>query len=93
MRLFDGKISQIFVGREDDLGALQKTLDGIKKGNDADKVYTVLNVPGIGKTKLIKHFGEALQNKKPFKYNSKPSLVKKGLFFHISITKVHTIHR
>ena len=61
MKLFDGEISDIFVGRKTDLGNLQKALDKIKARNEAEKVYTILNVPGIGKTKLIKHFGKTLQ--------------------------------
>jgi hypothetical protein len=91
MRLYDGKLSRIFVGRKDDLGILQKTLDEIKEVNEAKKVYTILNVPGIGKTELIKYFGNELQKKKTFKYNNTNPIVEAALFFHITITDKHTL--
>ena len=50
---------QFLLVEQDDLGTLQKTLDEIKDVNEAKKVFTILNVPGIGKTELIKHFGKA----------------------------------
>ena len=86
MNLYEGEISEIFIGRKDDLGTLQKKLDGINKQNEAKKAYTVLNVPCIGKTELIKHFGESLQKKNPFKYDGKNSLEKIHEFFSIPIS-------
>ena len=90
MKLFDGNISDIFIGRRADLGELQKIFDEIKARNEAKKVYTVLNVPGIGKTELVKHFGNALYQRKPFRYKSDESLAEEALFFHITITTIHT---
>ena len=52
-------ISEIFVGRKKILTSLQKRLN---KKNNSDMsmrphfVYTLLNTPGIGKTKAVNYF-------------------------------------
>ena len=53
-------ISEIFIGRKKILLQLQKKLNKKNNENMAKRpyfVYTLLNTPGIGKTKAVNHFG------------------------------------
>jgi hypothetical protein len=57
------KIEKIFVGREKELENLQ-TFWEWSQDNDENRVYAVLNAPGVGKTTLLKYFGNKLMNEK-----------------------------
>jgi hypothetical protein len=59
----DFDIEDIFVGREIELQKLQ-TLWGRSQKNKEHIVYAVLNAPGVGKTTLLKYFGNKLMNEK-----------------------------
>ena len=85
------KIKNIFVGREKKLQALQDILNNID-GDCSDDVFLLLNTPGIGKTKLIKHFGENLMEGKPFINDemAQDEICKKALYIKHKITNIQT---
>ena len=58
----DDEYTRIFVGREKDLDLLSRRFDDRIVGKDPAKVYSYLNAPGIGKTTLLKKFGERIEN-------------------------------
>ena len=58
----DDEYTRIFVGRENDIDLLSRRFDDRIAGKDPAKVYSYLNAPGIGKTTLLKKFGERIEN-------------------------------
>jgi len=58
----DDEYTRIFVGREKDLDLLSRRFDDRIAGKDPAKVYSYLNAPGIGKTTLLRRFGERIEN-------------------------------
>lgn len=66
-------LKSIFVGREMELSQLNRLWKSIQN-NDEHQVYIYLNTPGIGKTTLIKRFGEIIKSNQGglhFSYRSK----------------------
>ena len=63
----DIRYKKIFVGREEDLKSLSMLFDDCtgRSGDRAPpKVYSYLNAPGIGKTTLLKKFGERIEHER-----------------------------
>ena len=59
----DFNIENIFVGRTVELKNLQTYWNRSLDDNE-NKVYAVLNAPGVGKTQLLKHFGKQLMTRR-----------------------------
>ncbi len=89
------KISEIFVGRIEFLQDLQYKLDLIAGRKSGDKVYLLLNTPGIGKTKTIQYFGNNLMKNKPFLHTfdtkSETPICKQAIYIQVTIKNTHTI--
>ncbi len=54
------QLEKIFVGREEELDLLANLWEATLEPGE-HFVYVLLNAPGTGKTKLLKHFGESLE--------------------------------
>ena len=89
----ENSIQEIFVGRRKFLENLQDLLDRIAKSGKGNSVRLILNTPGIGKTKTIEYFGDALMDQTPFQYLSSDGtpLCKYALFVSITISKSNTL--
>lgn len=59
-------VRSIFVGRAGILAKLQEILDLIVAEGHGKFAYVILNIPGIGKTTTVRHFGQGLMNSHPF---------------------------
>ena len=84
------KISKIFVGREKILTDLQEVLNEKNQNDMVDRphfVYTLLNTPGIGKTKAVNHFGNSLKHKIHFDPNLSEETVEYALYVYLEIPK------
>ena len=58
----DDEYTRIFVGRENDIDLLSRRFDGRIADKSPPMVYSYFNAPGIGKTTLLRKFGEKIEN-------------------------------
>ncbi len=59
--VMDDRYMSIFVGREKDLELLSTRFESRMRDIGPPKVYSYLNAPGIGKTTLIRRFGDKVE--------------------------------
>ena len=81
-------IPKIFVGRKIILTLLQELLNDLIIEKQADFIRILLNTPGIGKTKTIEHFGNAIMQCNPFptKSSETEKTAKFALYIQITIS-------